>query len=115
MGIEYTEKYGKNSIVGVINPGKKFTIGLRADMDALPIQERSNNPYPSKIDGQMHACGHDVHTAQLLAVARQLKDMENQLRCTVKLLFTPAEEYRTSGVEMMVKNGVAEGFDCAIA
>lgn len=115
MGIEYTERYGKSSIVGVINPGKDFTIGLRADMDALPIQERSNNPYPSKIDGQMHACGHDVHTAQLLAVARQLKDMENQLRCTVKLLFTPAEEYRTSGVEMMVKNGVAEGFDCAIA
>ena len=115
MGIEYTEKYGKSSIVGTINPGKAFTIALRADMDALPMQEQSKNPYPSKIHGQMHACGHDVHTAQLLAVARQLKDMESQLRCTVKLLFTPAEEYVTPGAKLMVDNGVTEEFDCAIA
>lgn len=114
MGIAYTEKYGRSSIVGTINPGKPFTIGLRADMDALPIQEKSKNPYPSEIDGQMHACGHDVHTAQLLAVARQLKDMEDQLRCTVKLLFTPAEEYITPGTKMMVENGVADEFDCAM-
>ena len=115
MGIPYTEKYGKSSIVGTINPGKDFTIALRADMDALPMQEQSKNPYPSKIDGQMHACGHDVHTAQLLAVARQLKDMESQLRCTVKLLFTPAEEYRISGVRLMTEDGVTDEFDCAIA
>ena len=115
MGIEYTEKYGKSSIVGTINPGKNFTIALRADMDALPMQEQSKNPYPSKIDGQMHACGHDVHTAQLLAVARRLKDMESQLRCTVKLLFTPAEEYITPGAKLMVEDGVTEEFDCAIA
>lgn len=115
MGIEYTEKYGKSSIVGTINPGKPFTIGLRADMDALPMQEQSKNPYPSKHDGVMHACGHDVHTSQLLAVARQLKDMESQLRCTVKLLFTPAEEYITPGAKLMVEDGVTDEFDCAVA
>jgi len=115
MGIEYTEKYGKSSIVGTINPGKKFTIALRADMDALPMQEQSKNPYPSKIPGQMHACGHDVHTAQLLAVARKLKDMESELRCTVKLLFTPAEEYITPGAKLMVEDGVTDEFDCAVA
>ena len=115
MGIPYTEQYGKSSIVGTINPGKDFTIALRADMDALPIHERSGNPYPSQNAGQMHACGHDVHTAQLLAVARRLKDMEHTLRCTVKLLFTPAEEYKISGVERMVEDGVLEEFDCAMA
>ena len=115
MGIAYTEKYGRSSIVGTINPGKAFTIALRADMDALPMREQSKNPYPSKIDGQMHACGHDVHTAQLLAVARQLKDMEHGLRCTVKLLFTPAEEYITPGTNLMVKDGVTGEFDCALA
>ena len=115
MGITYTEKYGKSSIVGTINPGKAFTIGLRADMDALPMQEQSKNPYPSQHEGVMHACGHDVHTAQLLAVARRLKDMEDTLRCTVKLLFTPAEEYKEPGVEKMVKDGVAVEFDCAMA
>ena len=115
MGIPYTEQYGKSSIVGTINPGKNFAIALRADMDALPMQEQSKNPYPSQIDGQMHACGHDVHTAQLLAVAHQLKDMEQNLRCTVKLLFTPAEEYITPGCEKMVQDGVTDEFDCAIA
>lgn len=115
MGIPYTEKYGKSSIVATINAGKPFTIGLRADMDALPMQEQSENPYPSKIDGQMHACGHDVHTAQLLAVARQLNDMRHDLRCTVKLLFTPAEEYITPGSKLMVEDGVMDDIDCAVA
>lgn len=115
MGIEYTEKYGKSGIVGTINPGKSFTIALRADMDALPMQEQSKNPYPSKNAGVMHACGHDVHTAQLLAVAHQLKDMESTLRCTVKLLFTPAEEYVVPGAKLMVEDGVTDEFDCAMA
>lgn len=63
----------------------------------------------------MHACGHDAHTAQLLAVARKLKDMESQLRCRIKLIFQPAEEYITPGAKMMVENGVMEDVDCAIA
>ncbi len=115
MGIPYTEKYGKSSIVATINEGKGFRIGLRADMDALPIQEASDNPYPSKIPGQMHACGHDAHTANLLATARRLNDMKDSLRCTVKLLFTPAEEYSTPGIELMVKDGVENEIDVAVA
>ncbi len=114
-GIEYTEKFGKSSIVATINPGKAFTIGLRADMDALPVQEASSNPYPSKINGQMHACGHDVHTANLLAVGRKLHDIQDQLRCTVKLLFTPAEEYSQPGCELMANDGVMEDIDCVVA
>lgn len=115
MGIEYTEKFGTSSVVATINPGKAFTIGLRGDMDALPIQENSSNPYPSKIPGQMHACGHDVHTAQMLAVTRQLNDRKGELRCTVKILFTPAEEYITPGCKEMAENGVMDDIDVILA
>ena len=115
MGIEYTEKYGKGSVVAYVGKPEGFTIGIRADMDALPIQEAGSNPYPSTHDGKMHACGHDAHTANLLAVARTLKDMESDLRCRVKLMFQPAEEYITPGAKMMVENGVMEDVDCAIA
>ena len=116
MGLPYTEKYGKSSIVTYINPEKEgFTIALRADMDALPIQEASNNPFPSQHEGKMHACGHDAHTAQMLAVTRRLNDMKDQIRCRVKIIFQPAEEYLTPGGKMMVENGVTEDIDMAIA
>ena len=115
MGIEYTEKYGQGSVVAYLGKESGFTIGIRADMDALPIREESGNPYSSRHEGQMHACGHDAHTAQLLAVTRKLKDMESQLRCRVKIMFQPAEEYITPGAKMMVENGVMEDVDCAIA
>ena len=76
MGIEYTESYGESSVVAVINPEKKhFTIGIRADMDALLIEEKTALPFSSKIKGQMHACGHDAHTAMLLGTAKALKSM----------------------------------------
>jgi len=116
MGIPYTEKYGKSSIVGYINPDcKAFTIGLRADMDALPIQEENDVPYASKIPGQMHACGHDAHTAILLATAKELKKREKELACRVALLFTPAEEYIQPGCQLMVEDGVMDDIDCAVA
>lgn len=115
MGIPYTEKYGKGSVVGYIGKENAFTIGIRADMDALPIQEASQNPYPSTHAGVMHACGHDCHTAQLLAVAKKLKSLEKSLRCRVMLIFQPAEEYTTPGGKMMVENGLMEEVDCAIA
>lgn len=63
----------------------------------------------------MHACGHDVHTAQILAVARQLNDMRDSIRCRMKILFTPAEEYITPGCKMMVENGVMDDIDCVIS
>ena len=116
MGIPYTEKYGKSSIVATINPDcEGFSIGIRADMDALPIQEDTGVEYASKIPGQMHACGHDAHTAMLLAVAKELKAIEHTLRCKVKLVFTPAEEYIQPGCVLMVNDGVCDEFDCCIA
>ena len=86
LGIEYTEKYGESSIVGVINSDKKdFTIGIRADMDALLIEEKTDLPFKSKTRGQMHACGHDAHTAMLLGTAKALKEMEDKISCRVML------------------------------
>ena len=116
MGISYTEKFGRSSIGATL--GKQdapFTIGLRADMDALPVQEAVDKPFKSKIDGQMHACGHDIHTANLLAAAKKLKDMEGALTCRVKLLFTPAEEYVTPGCKEMAEDGVMDDIDCILA
>ena len=88
MGISYTEEFGKSSIVATINEGKPYTIGIRGDMDALPVQECSSNPYPSKHEGVMHACGHDVHTAQVLAVTRMLNVIRSaaELRSCLLLL-----------------------------
>ncbi len=116
MGIPFTEQYGKSSIVATINEEKSnFTIGIRADMDALPILEKNNVPYKSKIKGQMHACGHDAHTAILLDTARQLSEMKDQLNCRVKLLFQPAEEFSPSGAKLMKEDGVMDGIDCIVA
>ena len=116
MGISYTEEFGTSSIVATINPENKgFTIGIRADMDALPMEEQTDVPFKSQNPGCMHACGHDLHTAMLLATARSLVQMKDTLRCRVKLLFTPAEEYVTPGSKEMAENGVMDDIDCAIA
>ena len=114
MGIPYTEKYGQSSIVGYLNPeAKNYTIGLRADMDALLIQETNDIPFKSKIDGRMHACGHDAHTAMLLGAAKALKEIEDQLTCRVMLLFQPAEEIE-SGAILMVEDGVMDEIDIIV-
>lgn len=108
LGIKYTEKYGKGSVVAEIGEGERI-IALRADMDALPIEETSGVPFASKNKGMMHACGHDSHTAILLAVARYLKENENLLKVKVRLIFQPSEECAISGAKMLVDNGVMEG------
>lgn len=116
MNIPYTEEFGKSSVVATINPEcKGFTIGVRGDMDALPIEEKTGLEFSSKIPGAMHACGHDAHTAMLLATAKELKAIEKNLRCRVKLLFTPAEEYIEPGCKQLAENGVMDDIDCAIA
>lgn len=113
-GIEYTEKYGRGSVVAEIGQGN-ICIALRADMDALPMEEKSGLSFSSKNKGAMHACGHDSHTAILLAVARFLKEKESCLACRVRFIFQPSEEGAISGAEMMVKNGVMDGVDHIIA
>ncbi len=115
LDIPYTEEYGESSVVATINPDKKdFTIGIRADMDALLIHEINDIPYKSKIDGQMHACGHDAHTAMLLGTAKALKGMEDQLACRVMLVFQPSEEGLRSGAEELVKGGLMDQIDVII-
>ncbi len=115
LGIPHTEQYGKGSVVGTINPDcNGFCIAIRADMDALPVQEQNDVPYRSTHTGFMHACGHDTHTAMLLAAAKLLKEHESELTCRVKLLFQPSEEGRVSGASMMIQNGVLEDVDIVI-
>ncbi len=115
IGIEYTEKYGESSVVAIINPDKsQFTIGIRADMDALLIQETNDIPYKSKIDGKMHACGHDAHTAMLLGTAKALYSMRDKINCRVMLVFQPSEEGIRSGAEALCSGGVMNEIDIII-
>ena len=110
MDIAYTHAYCKGSVVAEVGQGEKL-IALRADMDALPVEEKTDLPYKSKIPGQMHACGHDSHTAILLAVAKYLKENEKNLPCKVRLIFQPSEEGAISGAKMLVDNGVMDGVE----
>ena len=112
MGVEYTEKYGKSSIVATIGAEKEgYTLALRADIDALPIEEKNDVPYKSKNAGKMHACGHDAHTAILLDVVRRVNEMKDEIPYRVKFFFQSAEEYAPGGASLMVRDGVMDGID----
>lgn len=113
MSIPYREDLGRSSIVATVGQGKK-TIAIRADTDALPVQEETGLPFASKHPGMMHACGHDCHTAMLLGTARALKEMEDQLSCRVLLVFQACEE-GTGGAESLCKDGLMEQVDKIIA
>jgi amidohydrolase len=116
MGVEYTEEYGKSSIVATVNKEKSnFTIGVRADMDALPITEENDVPYKSKCDGKMHACGHDAHTAIALDVLRRVNEAKEKIDCRVKFVFQAAEEYPPSGAKLMAEDGVMNDIDCIVS
>ncbi len=121
LGIETTEGVGKTGVVGILKGGKPGPcIALRADIDALPIVERVNIPFASKVKttyngqevGAMHACGHDTHTAMLMSVAEILSGMKNEIKGTIKFIFQPAEEGPPEGEEggaaLMVKEGVMD-------
>lgn len=112
LGIEVTENIGITGVVGTIRGSIADTrsISLRADMDALPIQEITGLPYASTTDGRMHACGHDGHTAMLLGAARYLSD-HNEFAGTVHLIFQPAEE-TLKGALAMLADGLLERFPC---
>lgn len=108
LGIPYTAEIAGHGIKGVIagNAGKK-AVAIRADMDALPIEEKTDLPFKSKNEGVMHACGHDIHTSILLGTASILKSLEGQLPQPAVLLFEPAEETR-GGAKYMIEEGCLE-------
>jgi amidohydrolase len=121
LGIEVKEGVGKTGVVGILRGAKAGPcIALRADMDGLPIVERVDLPFASKVKttysgkevGVMHACGHDTHVAMLMSVAEILTGMKNDLKGTVKFIFQPAEEgppeNEEGGADLMVKEGVME-------
>ncbi|MGZ3937177.1 MAG: amidohydrolase [Flavisolibacter sp.] len=121
LGIEVKEGVAKTGVVGILRGDKPGpVIGLRADMDALPVTERGNLSFASKVKstfngqevGVMHACGHDTHVAMLMSVAQILAGMKKNLSGTVKFIFQPAEEGPPIGEEggapLMVKEGVLE-------
>ena len=110
------DRYGRNTVTATIRDDlKHFTIGLRADMDALPILEADRGqPYRSVVDGVMHACGHDAHTAMMIQTAKALWSIRDQLRCRVRILFQPSEETRPSGAKTMCEHGVMQDIDCIV-
>ncbi len=109
FGYDVSEGIGKTGIVASLSVGEnKRSIGLRADFDALPIQEVNELPYKSKVDGKSHLCGHDGHTTMLLGAAKYLAQTKN-FNGTVRLIFQPAEETMEGG-PAMIKDGLFERF-----
>ena len=110
MGLQPQEGVAGTGVVALIagkNP-EKHTVGLRGDMDALPIHEENDVPYRSQNEGVMHACGHDVHTTSLLGAARILNQCRDEFEGTVKLIFQPGEERVPGGASQMIQAGVLD-------
>jgi len=108
LNIKHTKGWAKTGIVAIIkgkNPKKK-TVALRADIDALPIVEKNKVAYKSKNEGVMHACGHDVHTSNMLGAAAILNQCKDSFEGTVKIIFQPGEEKLPGGASLLIKEGV---------
>jgi len=117
IGVNTISHPTKTGLVAVLRGTKSGTparIGLRADIDALPIRENSGLPFASEVPGVMHACGHDGHAAILLAAAKLLHEHPEQFCGEVRLLFQPAEELPPGGAIDMVRAGAAEGLDAVL-
>ena len=117
QGIELQTGVGKTGIVARLGNGDGPVIGIRADMDALPILEANDTPYKSQVPGKMHACGHDAHTAILMGAAMLLKDEE--FNGEIRFLFQPSEERsdseNKSGAVRMIEDGAIQDLDACIA
>lgn len=115
LGIDNSVGVGETGVVGIIKGAHHSStdkaIGLRADLDALPIHEENEVPYRSKFEGIMHACGHDVHTAILLGTAEVLHELRNELPYPVKLIFQPGEEKNPGGATYMIRDGALKSPD----
>ena len=112
FGIEVHKGIGKTGVVGIIkgkNSNSERAIGIRADMDALPMTEKTNLPYTSKNEGAMHACGHDGHSTMLLGAAKYLAETRN-FYGTVYCIFQPAEEGGNAGAKAMINDGLFKKF-----
>lgn len=112
LGLEVKRNVGGHGVIGLLR-GKEAgpTVALRADMDALPIQDEKECEYRSQVPGVMHACGHDGHMAMLLGAATLLTGMRDQLRGQVQFLFQPAEELPPGWAQAMIRDGALEGVD----
>ena len=108
IGLDVDVGLGRTGVVATLTTGDGPSVGLRADMDALPIREANTFPHRSRCDGRMHACGHDGHTVMLLAAARELAARPD-FRGTVRFVFQPAEE-AAGGAKAMIDDGLFERF-----
>ncbi|HHW38178.1 MAG TPA: amidohydrolase [Bacillales bacterium] len=112
LGHQVRTKVGKRGVVAYLEGAKPGpTVALRADFDALPIQEENEVPYKSKYDGKMHACGHDGHTATLLVLAKALNGMKEELHGSIVFIHQHAEELAPGGAIAMIEDGCLEGVD----
>ena len=118
IGIRVETGIGKTGVVGHLGEGRP-SVGIRADMDALPLQEANDVPYASQTPGVMHACGHDAHVGILLGVAKLLSEMKDRPSGEIRFLFQPCEEGQDdegkSGAVRMIEDGALEGLDAVIA
>ncbi|WP_100011410.1 amidohydrolase [Lentibacillus sediminis] len=112
LGIPYQTGVGGNGVIATLKGGKPGkTVALRADFDALPIQDEKDVPYKSKVDGVMHACGHDGHTSTLLHLAKVMQQYQEELPGTIEFVHQHAEEYAPGGAKPIIESGALDHVD----